>query len=72
MSNLSLLERVQDPFVMVTSTTQAKSIYGIAESTGRVALDCEGCSLSRAGQLCLVQVNVQLTLPCTFCTDHAL
>lgn len=47
---------------MVTTAKQAKAVYGIAKNTGRVALDCEGCRLSRTGQLCLVQVSVQCPL----------
>lgn len=47
---------MQASVVMVTKEKQAKSVYNIAKKRGRVALDCDGCSLSRTGQLCLVQV----------------
>lgn len=47
---------------MVTTAKQAKAVYGIARNTGRVAVDCEGCRLSRTGQLCLVQASVQCPL----------
>ena len=48
---------MQASVVMVTKEKQARTVYNIAKSRGRVALDCEGCSLSRTGQLCLVQVS---------------
>lgn len=53
---------MQASYAMVTTAKQAEAVCGIATGTGRVALDCEGSSLSRTGLLCLVQASVQCTL----------
>lgn len=42
---------------MVKTAVQAKQVNSIGMQAGIVAVDCEGCSLSRTGKLCLVQVS---------------
>ncbi len=42
---------------MVKTAVQAKQVYSIGMQAGTVAVDCKGCSLSRTGKLCLVQVS---------------
>lgn len=42
---------------MVKTAVQAKQVNSIGMQVGTVAVDCEGCCLSRTGKLCLVQVS---------------
>jgi len=45
---------------MVKTAVQAKQVNNIGMQAGTVAVDCEGCCLSRTGKLCLVQVSLHM------------
>jgi hypothetical protein len=45
---------------MVKTAVQAKKVNSIGMQVGTVAVDCEGCSLSRSGKICLVQVSAHM------------
>ena len=48
---------LQVAVVMVKTAVQAKQVNSIGMQVGMIAVDCEGCCLSRTGKLCLVQVS---------------
>ena len=48
---------LQPAVEMVKTAVQAKQVNSIGMQAGTVAVDCEGCSLSRTGKLYLVQVS---------------
>ena len=44
--------------------------HSLSDHMERIALNCKGCNLSRAGQLCLVQVTSSAKLVLLSCQMH--
>ena len=43
--------------ILVTTAVEARVAHAAISSHRRIAVNCEGCNLSRSGRLCLVQVR---------------